>query len=110
MTGQSRWISLGMRIGGPSPAVRADLALPPCERKPPRWDTAAAAERAEWEIGQAGYEPLAPYPGRVDAAWRCRCTTCGALRTPSLSRVRRSGGCTHKRPASTSDQEGTPHG
>ncbi|WFB09361.1 hypothetical protein LRS74_21680 [Streptomyces sp. LX-29] len=93
----ARWMALGLLLGGPSSAVPAEEALPPGERKPPRWDVAAAAERAEWEIQQAGYEPLDPYPGRVAAPWRSRCTTCGAVGTPTLARVRRFGGCRHQR-------------
>ncbi|TVL91741.1 hypothetical protein [Streptomyces sp. SAJ15] len=91
-----RWVSLGLALGGPSTATRADLALPPADRQPPRWDRSAAAERAEWEMERVGYEPLAAYPGRVGAPWRCRCTVCGAVRAPSLTDVRRRGGCRHR--------------
>ncbi|WFB11985.1 hypothetical protein LRS74_22295 [Streptomyces sp. LX-29] len=55
MTGRwgGRWVSLGLAFGGPSNASRADLVLPPADRRPSRWDLAAAAERAEWEMERA---------------------------------------------------------
>lgn len=41
----------------------------------------------------AGLEPLEPYAG-TDVPWRCRCTTCGTIGTPTHGSVKRGqGGC-----------------
>ncbi len=44
-------------------------------------DEAAALMRS------AGLEPLEPYPG-TDLIWRCRCTTCGTIGTPTHGSVK----------------------
>ncbi|PKW06256.1 hypothetical protein SAMN05428944_6701 [Streptomyces sp. 1222.5] len=50
-------------------------------------DQAAALMRS------AGLEPLEPYPG-TDIPWRCRCTTCGTIGTPTHGSVKGGqGGC-----------------
>jgi hypothetical protein len=41
----------------------------------------------------AGFEPLEPYPGLAKAPWRCRCTRCGGIVSPTLTNVRQGGGC-----------------
>ena len=52
-----------------------------------------AQEAAEW-MQQAGLEPQVPYPGSVDAPWRCRHLACGREVTPTLASVRSgSSGC-----------------
>lgn len=46
------------------------------------------------EMRAIGMEPLVPYPGRVRARWRRRCTSCGHIGTPNLNNIRRGqGGC-----------------
>lgn len=51
-------------------------------------------EAAERELRAAGFEPIAPYPGRVSAAWHSRCVACGSERRPRLIDLRRRGsGC-----------------
>ncbi|MFJ5785511.1 hypothetical protein [Streptomyces hydrogenans] len=51
------------------------------------------AEEAAAAMRHVGYEPEEPYPGRASARWRCRCTTCGAERTPILCNASRGSGC-----------------
>lgn len=43
-------------------------------------------------MSEAGWEPLETYPGS-GTPWKCRCTTCGAVRRPSFNTVRRGNGC-----------------
>ncbi|BCN78913.1 hypothetical protein [Prescottella equi] len=51
-------------------------------------DVAAEQMRA------AGFEPLVPYPGRVNTAWPSRCMACGTEGRPRLNGVRNRGsGC-----------------
>ncbi|MET9878609.1 GIY-YIG nuclease family protein [Actinacidiphila glaucinigra] len=41
----------------------------------------------------AGLEPLEPYPG-TDTPWRCRCTVCGTIGSPTHGSIKRQqGGC-----------------
>ncbi|MFI9291084.1 hypothetical protein [Streptomyces gardneri] len=47
------------------------------------------AEAAAEEMRARGYEPLAPYPGRTNATWPSRCTTCGHEGRPTFNAVRR---------------------
>lgn len=44
----------------------------------------------------AGYEPLAVYPGRTATAWRAECMKCGAVRRPTLNKVRLGARCSHR--------------
>lgn len=53
-------------------------------------------EEAEQELHDGGFEPLEPYPGRVSRSWRARCLTCGAVRHPSLNRIRQGKICKHR--------------
>lgn len=54
------------------------------------FDADAAAE----EMRARGYEPLVPYPGRTNATWPSRCTTCGHEGRPTFNAVRNGGqGC-----------------
>lgn len=49
-------------------------------------------ERAFGLMRAAGAEPLEPYPGNKDRAWRCLCTTCGNVVAPTYGNVRRGQG------------------
>lgn len=51
---------------------------------------AVTAPEAVTSMRAVGLEPLDPYPGSA-RAWRCRCLTCDALVSPSLSTVRSAG-------------------
>ncbi|MFE6977884.1 hypothetical protein [Streptomyces sp. NPDC057682] len=54
------------------------------------FDADAGAE----EMRARGYEPLVPYPGRTNATWPSRCTTCGHEGRPAFNAVRNGGqGC-----------------
>lgn len=53
------------------------------------------AQQAVAEMRAAGYEPRTPYPGKADASWPSRCTTCGQNRGTSLTFVRQGARCTH---------------
>lgn len=53
-------------------------------------------EKAERELREAGYEPLAPYPGTVRMPWPARCTGCGQERSPSLNTIRTGKVCRHR--------------
>jgi hypothetical protein len=70
-------------------------ACPYCPTAPGgrrRWP----ADEAEALMRAAGLEPLEPYSGRRDAAWRCRCTGCGRETSPGLGGVLAGqGGCRH---------------
>lgn len=77
-------------------------AFKPCAHTPHNFPTAdrpASApipnDRAEKELRDAGFEPMVPYPGLVSMAWQARCTTCGRVRQPTLSHVRRGNRCKH---------------
>lgn len=54
------------------------------------------ARDAADELQAAGYEPLEVYPGKTKAAWRARCSECGARRTVTLNRVRSGERCKHR--------------
>lgn len=54
-----------------------------------RLDPEAAAQL----IRDAGYEPLAPYPGNNKLPWRLRCMTCQRLVPKSYNEVQRGAGC-----------------
>lgn len=54
-----------------------------------------SAEAAVWQLKEAGYEPLGPYPGRSDKPWPARCDGCGRTRRPRLSEIRRGLRCQH---------------
>ncbi len=69
------------------PDQRGGALRTPVERTPVDPEVAAATMRA------AGFEPLVPYPGRVEAPWSCRCMACGHESTPRLSIVRLGSGC-----------------
>ena len=49
------------------------------------------ADAAVAEMRVCGYEPLVPYPGRTNAAWPSRCTTCGHEGRPTFNGVRNGG-------------------
>lgn len=47
-------------------------------------------------MSAADLEPLEPYAGRRDKAWRCRCNGCGRETSPSLGGILAGqGGCRH---------------
>ncbi|MEU3545185.1 hypothetical protein [Streptomyces paromomycinus] len=72
--------------------LRACPYCPPAPGGRRRWppDEAEALMRA------AGLEPLEPYSGRRQQAWRCRCTGCGRETLPSLGGIlAEQGGCRH---------------
>ncbi|MGW7055123.1 hypothetical protein [Streptomyces sp. NPDC054887] len=48
-------------------------------------------EAAAVEMRASGYEPLVPYPGRTNATWPSRCTTCGHKGRPTFNAVRNGG-------------------
>ncbi|MEV0322539.1 RNA polymerase sigma factor [Streptomyces sp. NPDC050658] len=52
------------------------------------------ADVAASEMRDAGFEPLAPYPGSK-VPWPCRCTVCGKEGTPTMGGVRQNYGCAH---------------
>ncbi|MFB7467079.1 hypothetical protein ACFCZ1_26890 [Streptomyces sp. NPDC056224] len=49
------------------------------------------ADAAVAEMKACGYEPLVPYPGRTNATWPSRCTTCGHEGRPTFNAVRNAG-------------------
>ncbi|MFD6751539.1 hypothetical protein, partial [Streptomyces anthocyanicus] len=49
------------------------------------------AEAVVAEMRACGYEPLVPYPGRTNATWPSRCTTCGHEGRPTFNAVRNAG-------------------
>lgn len=51
----------------------------------------ALAVEAEQEMLQAGFKPLAEYPGRARDRWRSKCTRCGNIVYPSLDEARADG-------------------
>lgn len=57
---------------------------------------------AEAQMRAIGMEPLEPFPGRVRDQWKCRCTRCGHIGTPTLNNIRRGQGgcfpCAHRTP------------
>lgn len=70
------------------PPERRSVATPePATRTPVDPETATSMMRA------CGFEPLTPYPGRVDKAWPSRCTVCGYEGTPRLISARKGHGC-----------------
>ena len=70
-----------------SPDLRGAPMRTPVERTPVDPEVAAKTMRT------AGFEPLVPYPGRVEDPWPCRCTVCGHESTPRMSVVRQGSGC-----------------
>lgn len=53
-------------------------------------------EEAAEEFLVAGYELLGAYSGRVDRPHPARCLICGAVRHPSLNKIRKGGVCKHR--------------
>lgn len=60
-----------------------------------RWPGEATVWATE-RLRQAGYAPLEPYPGRADVPWMAVCTTCDAVRYPTVTGVLQ-GRCRHVR-------------
>lgn len=54
-------------------------------------------EEAAAEMRAVGAEPLEPYPGLANSPWKCQCLVCGAVISPSLTRVRGGGGVCRER-------------
>lgn len=53
-----------------------------------------SSAEAQADLRRAGLEPLAPYPGRTNQPWPCRCLTCGTQVSPRLGNIRSGqGGC-----------------
>ncbi|MYS17876.1 hypothetical protein [Streptomyces sp. SID4982] len=57
----------------------------------PRATVLIDADAAAAEMRAYGYEPLVPYPGRTNATWPSRCTTCGHEGRPTFNAVRNAG-------------------
>ncbi|MEX0172139.1 hypothetical protein [Streptomyces sp. LMG1-1-1.1] len=73
---------------------RAPDAYSPRDGDRPRAAFLFDAEAAADEMRARGYEPLVPYPGRTNATWPSRCTTCGHEGRPTFNAVRNAGqGC-----------------
>ncbi|MFD9047208.1 GIY-YIG nuclease family protein [Streptomyces zaomyceticus] len=72
--------------------LRACPYCPPAPGGRRRWP----ADEAEALMRAAGLEPLEPYSGRRQQAWRCRCAGCGRETSPSLGGILADqGGCRH---------------
>ncbi|MER5689691.1 hypothetical protein [Streptomyces sp. NPDC002205] len=72
--------------------LRACPYCPPAPGGRRRWP----ADEAEALMRTAGLEPLEPYSGRRQQAWRCRCTGCGRETSPTLGGILAGqGGCRH---------------
>lgn len=67
---------------------RAPDAYPPRAGARPRAAVLIDAEAAAEEMRSRGYEPLVPYPGRKNATWPSRCTTCEHEGKPTFNAVR----------------------
>ncbi|MFD8643358.1 hypothetical protein ACFV14_24045 [Streptomyces zaomyceticus] len=73
---------------------RAPGAYAPRAGARPRAAFLFDAEAAAGEMRARGYEPLVPYPGRTNATWPSRCTTCGHEGRPTFNAVLNGGqGC-----------------
>jgi hypothetical protein len=70
---------------------RAPGSYPPRAGDRPRATFLFDAEAAADEMRARGYEPLVPYPGRTNATWPSRCTTCAYEGRPTFNAVRNGG-------------------
>lgn len=50
-------------------------------------------EEAEQRLQAAAWEPIDPYPGKVDKPWKALCTVCGEVGSPRLHNVRGDNRC-----------------
>ncbi|SCF73332.1 hypothetical protein GA0115254_114434 [Streptomyces sp. Ncost-T10-10d] len=81
-----------IRLSNLRRGLRACPYCPPSLGGRRRWP----ADEAEALMRAADLEPLEPYAGRRDKAWRCRCNGCGRETSPSLGGILAGqGGCRH---------------